>query len=87
MTYLINYPVCHIPVYHHYYLMMTHTSLKVTEFICASINGISLTASDLQDRVPYRQAPSDSESSSICWGAPDHQCHTLDHEAYLCRVQ
>jgi hypothetical protein len=45
-----------------------------------------LMASNLRDRVLYRPVTSDSESNSICWGAPDHQCHTLDHEACSYRV-
>lgn len=50
------------------------------------ILAISLLARDLQDRVLYRQVSSDSELSSKCWGVPDHQYHTQDHEACLCRV-
>jgi hypothetical protein len=49
-------------------------------------DGTILLASNLQDRVLYRPVTSDSESNSMCWGAPDHQCHTLDHEACLYRV-
>jgi hypothetical protein len=54
--------------------------------ISVPTNGTSLLANDLQDRVLYRRGSSDNESNSICWGAPDHPCHTLDHEACLYRL-